>query len=329
MIEQAMLEPATFSVQDVGTETIAQELLKQTRLPFITDARGLAVASEAAASPTFSYQADGLPLQVALRQMLRPAALRADVRDDSIVITADTAELARQGIGAHQWVNVDQEAAIRIAEGLKVRASFEFQEEPLESVISIVSEKMGVPISIDQAGLEENGISRDMLCELNVKDLTLRSTLDSFLDQLELCLTISGEQLVVTSRDAAEQRRLLRVYWIDGLGLPSNDASSLMQLIQSSVNPDTWEELGGPSSISPVGLTPRQRPGLMVATTLDTHMEIESLVQVLRNSHFGPDTGKDIEFPTAGSPTGFGGGMAGGMGGMGGGGGGMGGGGMF
>ncbi|XZE52629.1 type II secretion system protein GspD [Planctomycetaceae bacterium SH139] len=56
------------------------------------------------------------------------------------------------------------------------------------------------------------------------------------------------------------------------------DFDSLMQLIQTTIAPDTWEALGGPSTMAPY----RANLSLVVSTTTDVHEQIADLLASLR-----------------------------------------------
>ncbi len=56
------------------------------------------------------------------------------------------------------------------------------------------------------------------------------------------------------------------------------DFDSLMQLIQTTVSPDTWEALGGPSTMAPY----QQNLSLVISTTSDVHDQIADLLESLR-----------------------------------------------
>ena len=56
------------------------------------------------------------------------------------------------------------------------------------------------------------------------------------------------------------------------------DFQSLMDLIQTTIMPDTWEALGGPSSMSPYP----QNLSLVISTTSDVHDQIADLLESLR-----------------------------------------------
>ncbi|WP_390620381.1 type II secretion system protein GspD [Stieleria varia] len=57
------------------------------------------------------------------------------------------------------------------------------------------------------------------------------------------------------------------------------DFDSLMQLIQQTVVPDTWEALGGPSTMAPYP----QNLSLVISTTSDVHDQIQALLKSLRS----------------------------------------------
>ncbi len=323
-IEQQMTEPASFNLKNVSIDNLAHELRAATGLPVVTDRRGVAMTTDAGSLPDVTFNADSLPLQVALRELLRPAALRAEVRDDSLVITADTAELARRGIDANRWVNVDQEAAKKIQSALSTEVSFQFVEEPLDSALEAIGQGIDLPIDLNAQALEEYGLTVDTPITLSMDKVQARTLLEEILRPMDLTTSIQRERLQVTSTDWADSNLNLRIYWLDGLGLPVGDYDSIMQSIQSSVKPDTWEALGGSSTMTPLGFSQEQRPGLLISTTLPVHLQIESLIQILRETHLGPDTGTAYPHQTTRDPNhnvNQGGGMGGEMGGFGGGGG--------
>ena len=63
-----------------------------------------------------------------------------------------------------------------------------------------------------------------------------------------------------------------------GGGSSFADFSSLIELIQTTVNPDTWQDAGGESTISEYA----QNLSLVISTTSETHDEIQQLLESLR-----------------------------------------------
>ena len=95
------------------------------------------------------------------------------------------------------------------------------------------------------------------------------------------------------------------------------DFDSLISLIETTIQSDTWEALGGASTMSPA---PGSRPGLVVSTTLGVHRRIEKLLAALRENSFGLDAvAEDVQVTLPNLPAGTIGGFGGGGGGFGGG----------
>lgn len=113
-----------------------------------------------------------------------------------------------------------------------------------------------------------------------------------FLDRLDLTLNVRLGQLQITTQELAEQHCCMCIFDVTPLvdrregryqaGLEDfsqgswRDFQSLMDVIQTTVDPDTWEALGGPSTISPYST--RDRRWLVVASPLVQLWEIEAVL---------------------------------------------------
>ena len=82
-----------------------------------------------------------------------------------------------------------------------------------------------------------------------------------------------------------------------GTGLTHQQASAI---IQATVKPDLWQNIGGPSSIS-VFINPRA--GLVISTTYGCHKEIERIMDTVRQSQFSSDP--NLEYVAPPAPTNF------------------------
>jgi len=82
-----------------------------------------------------------------------------------------------------------------------------------------------------------------------------------------------------------------RIYWLDGTGLTHQQASAI---IQATVKPDLWQNVGGPSSISEF-INPRA--GLVISTTYACHKEIERIMDTVRQSQFRSDPNLEFFVP--------------------------------
>jgi hypothetical protein len=252
--------------------------------------------------------------------MLRPLGLRAVVEDEGLVITADPSALVHMEIGTSRWINIDEDAEKKIAAALDSEANVELVEVPLNEAIDSITQQHKIPILIDRRALEEIGLSAEEPVTIALSQIKLRNVLQLMLRELDLTYMVHGESLEVTTVEASEARLLSRIYWLEGTGFAvGNNApgyQSIIELIQTSIIPDTWEALGGPSTMAPVTST---RPALLVSTTYKVHESIEMLFQTLRGTHFGRDPVLErVQVPASKSPSRSG---QGGLGGGGGGGG--------
>ncbi|MFG0263430.1 MAG: hypothetical protein ACF788_13645 [Novipirellula sp. JB048] len=152
----------------------------------------------------------------------------------------------------------------------------------------------------------------DIPVSLALQDVQLKTTLDIMLAELDLSFTIQGETLTITTSEAAESQPLTRIYWLEGTGVIPGDSTTITNLIQTTIHPDNWEALGGASTMAAFQ---SMRPALLISATYDVHHEIDTLLNTLRESHFGPaPVLESVEVPMPMSMS-IHGGMGGGMGG--------------
>ena len=293
---------------------LPQVLQSALEIPVLIDDRGLAFAKQ---TGEVSVQFSGKqPLRTALRSILRPMGLQAIVEEEGLVITADPAQLVHQGIGADRWINIDEEAEEAISAKLEEDIQMEFVEVPVADMLKQLQDIHKLPVVMDLRALEEIGLSADEPISISAENISLRNFLDLALRELDLTYTIRGESLLITTNEAAEDALLSRIYWLEGTGIADTDFNSVTETIQTTIAPDTWEALGGPSTMNPLRST---RPGIVIRTTYTNHQSIERLLEAMRETHFGSEPVLE-QVPVPASPSGVQGTMGGFGGGMGGGG---------
>lgn len=297
---------------------VQQQLGEAIGVPVLLDQRGLQFANADPDSIVMKLSANALPLRTALRKLFEPHGLKAVVEEEGIVITADPSVLVHKGIGTTRWINIDEEAEAKIASGLDSSTTLELIDMPLSEVVAHLQDQHGIPMAIDSRALEEIGLSGEEPVTLTTSGVSLRSALKRILSNLDMTYTISGETLVLTTIEAAEQDLVTRVYWLEGTGFPNGDFQTITDAVQTAVIPDTWEALGGPSTMVPLNSS---RPAIMISTVYTIHETLDSFFTAMRETHFGVEPViENIEVPSRNIPGGFGGGMGGfGGGGMGGG----------
>ena len=277
---------------DVPLSGLSKALSDLTGQPILLNQRAVKQANQDLDMP-IEYSREMIPLRAAMRQMLQPLYLRASIENDGIVITADHAALAKEGIGTDAWINVDQEMEQDFSARLEQKGVFEFIDIPLRECIRSLAAKFELKMIIREADLEDIGLTANEPITLSLVDITLGDALNELLSSLDLTYTLTGGLVAITSEESAEERLLSRIYWLDGTGLTHQQASAI---IQATVKPDLWQNVGGPSSIS-VFINPRA--GLVISTTYGCHKEIERIMDTVRQSQFSSDPNLEYVAPPA------------------------------
>ncbi|MCP4887812.1 MAG: sigma-70 family RNA polymerase sigma factor [Planctomycetaceae bacterium] len=267
-------------------EDLPAQIAKVAGVPVLLDNRGIAFAKF---DPTQSIEklvAEDIPLRTALRMLLNPLGLKATVESEGLVITADPAVLVHQGIGTTRWINIDPEAEAKIARALDSESTMNIIALPLIEAINVIQETHSIQIAIDLPALEDIGLSATEPVTTSLKQVKLRSVLKTILSPMDLTYTIRDDILVITANLEAEQELNTRIYWLEGTGFAANDFDSIINALQTSVAPATWEAVGGPASIAPLTTI---RPAIMVSTLYPIHETIDEFFEALRETHFGAE----------------------------------------
>jgi hypothetical protein len=314
----AKLDAATAPALSTSLAEFPAAIRGSLQIPVTMDQRGLQFAKQSGTTPV--KLSGDLPLRTALHQALQPLGLKAIVADEGLVITADPAALVHQGVGVNRWISVDEDAEKKIAEKLDASINVQMDQVPLAEVVEYLNREGGLPTSLDQRSLEEIGLSPDEPVSLTPNGGSLRNALSQLLRSSDLTYTVRDDMLVITTKEAAEQDLITRIYWLEGTGTAAADYLALIETLQSSIVPDGWDRMGGPFTMSRLNST---RPALVVGATYTVHHQLERFFKAMRETHFGGEPVlEQIQVPMPNMMYGGGmGGGGGGMGGMGGGGG--------
>jgi hypothetical protein len=152
----------------------------------------------------------------------------------------------------------------------------ELKNVPFDEVMKYLQKDMNQPILISRAALQELGLTYEHPVSVSLpKGLTHRTVLKSILRDVGLTYIIKDEAIRVLSVRQAREETVVKVYPIDdlirsGAGLNFNNfqfnpwlnnpfiqqqqemfiAQQLIDLIQRTVEPASWDVNGGPGSIS-------------------------------------------------------------------------------
>ncbi len=186
---------------------------------------------------------------------------------------------------------VDDAAMATLERALKQPVDFNFHEVPLEDILDHIAENHKVEIITDRKGLTDAGIDQNTPSTYTVKGISLRSAMKHLLDQLQLKAIARNGTLTVTSREVGDNRLETRVYDVAELqaavSQPTEDLDDIIDLLTSALSPSTWNEAGGPASISAF------RGRLVVTNTTEVHDQIAALLNGLAAAVLQQVTAKD------------------------------------
>jgi hypothetical protein len=165
----------------------------------------------------------------------------------------------------------------------KILAAFEqpteldFHETPLHHAIDFLKDKHAIEIQLDSKALEDGGMGTDTPVTCKVSGVSLRSGLRLMLSQIDLAFLIHNEVLLVTTEEVADAELVTRTYPVADL-TPGDNYESLIEAITKTVVPPSWDEVGGPGSVTHV----KAAKSLVISQTQDRQDEILQLLRSLR-----------------------------------------------
>jgi hypothetical protein len=140
-----------------------------------------------------------------------------------------------------------------IEQALDAQAEVEAIDQPLIDVSRQLRDVSGQNFAIDLPALEEEGVTTSTSVSLQLRGVTLRSALKVLLSDLNLTWVVENEVIKITSVTRAMGTLDVRAYRVGGLLMPDEDKEQqlerLIELVQSTIEPDSWNDLGGPGTI--------------------------------------------------------------------------------
>jgi hypothetical protein len=139
--------------------------------------------------------------------------------------------------------------------------SVRFKDSRLEDVIEYLQIATGLRIVLDKASLDEVGVRYDSPVSIGVKSITVRSLLQIVLADLGLTYVVKDESLAVVSPHKGRELLLVRKYSVSDLSASAcgsfsgEQAAMFINLIQSTIAPESWKVNGGTGTISYAPLT--------------------------------------------------------------------------
>lgn len=140
-----------------------------------------------------------------------------------------------------------------IEEALDEQTEIDAIDLPLIEVIRQLQDASGQNIVIDLPAIEEEGVTTSTVVNLQLRGVTLRSALKILLSEFNLTWVVENEVIKITSVMRAMGALDVRAYRVGRLLVAGEDKDQqldhLIELVQSTIEPDSWDEVGGPGSI--------------------------------------------------------------------------------
>jgi hypothetical protein len=183
------------------------------------------------------------------------------------------------------------EAEQRIEAALAKPVICKFQNTPLADVVADLARQVDLPIELDDQGLKETGIDRTTPITFAAGPLSLRGvlTLLEVRHKIGYLPGLAGLRLTTNEIVAEDRNLIVRVYPINDLlkdrteptpayggHLVSSDYESLIDLMSSHIDADSWTDNGGTAAISGFG------GSLVVRQTLARHHRVAEILAGLR-----------------------------------------------
>jgi hypothetical protein len=165
----------------------------------------------------------------------------------------------------------DREAFADAFGRLAERQDVQFREAPLADAVAAIAAKAGVRIGFDREALEAAGIDTESPVTASFGECSAESALRELLADMDLALVFRNERIVVTTVDAAAERRVRWLY-----PLPAGiDVDAAIALVTRTVTPQEWDTVGGEAVAA--ALPPPLGSGIVVVHHDAGHRQVLAL----------------------------------------------------
>ena len=165
-----------------------------------------------------------------------------------------------------------------IFSGLNSSMTVRLKNASFDGVIDYIRAKTGLSIIVDPGALKEADVSSDTPVSVDLRDVSVRTVLHKVLADVGLTYVIRNEAIQVVSPATAKQMMVTKTYYIRDL-LPGGwgffsavQAEQLIEMIQSTVEPQSWKVNGGDGTIVYDPIT----RGLVVKQNAEFHSVLSS-----------------------------------------------------
>jgi len=171
------------------------------------------------------------------------------------------------------------ENSLRAREKMRRRldeeGEFQFNNPPLSSVVTFISDTYLFPVHIDAKGLEEENVTPEEPITFSTDKGSLRIVLQRILYPLNLDYIVHEDRLEITSRTQADFNGAVLAYNLAHVASNSSEGVNIVNTIKKMVRPDAWDDQGGGASCQMIGSV------LLVKASEGMHEDIERLLAQL------------------------------------------------
>ncbi len=163
----------------------------------------------------------------------------------------------------------------KLLRALDATVSLQLSNQRLQDVVDYIQDRTGQTIILDKQAMEDAGVSYDTPVNVNLRGVTLRTALQKVFRDLGLTYVIKDELIQVVTPAQASQITRTQVYYVGDLVSNAFQAAALIELIQSTVAPQSWAVNGGTGTIAydPV------RGALIIKQTAEFHPVLSSVLR--------------------------------------------------
>jgi hypothetical protein len=188
-------------------------------------------------------------------------------------------------------------AELKTWRALQRRVSVRFDHEPLSEVVKELSSRSGVNLLLDPGGLRDEGVTQETEISVTANDVRLATLLDQILTPLHLDFAVANDLVRITGRKRAKGEIISVSYPIrdlamrleNGRNVPdAEDAANLIDTITSTIAPGSWEERGGPGSVT----FSEKSISLVVRQTHDVQRDVLGMLNKIRRERQSPTAGR-------------------------------------
>ncbi|HTN74157.1 MAG TPA: hypothetical protein VL096_02880, partial [Pirellulaceae bacterium] len=177
----------------------------------------------------------------------------------------------------------DLAGIVHVMQAMEQPVACNFHEVALNEVLRQLQKESGCGLVIDTRALQDASIGEDSLVTLSLPRQSLRNVLAHILPSLNLDWYPLHGNIRVTTREEAETQLFVAIYPVldlvqakDG-DATTEDYDSLIELITSTVTPNSWKEGGtGEGTIAPAF------GGIAVAQSWRVHEELNNVLTAIR-----------------------------------------------